>query len=133
MKLGHLCGDGDPLQRLREMYKWGDVTRKQYLSESREIDDELSSLNHPDIDSTTLTKLAQFLEDVSSAWELADQKRRNELGRALFESVWIDNQKLVGVSPRIELKPFFDLAYSELSSDVLQWRPRPGSNRRSQT
>ena len=119
------------LHRLRELYKWGDVTRKQYLSESREIDDELRSLKQPDTDSISMTKLAQFLEDVSSAWELADQERRNKLGRALFESVWIDNQKVMGVTPRPELKPFFDLVYSELSSDVLQWRPRPDSNRRS--
>jgi hypothetical protein len=36
---------------------------------------------------------------------------------------------VLGVTPRAELKPFFDLQYSELSTDVLQWRPRPDSNR----
>ncbi len=51
------------------------------------------------------------------------------LGPVGFDAVWIENQRVLGVTPRPELKPFFDLQYSELSSDVLQWRPRPDSNR----
>ena len=120
------------LDRLREMYKWGDMPRKQYLSESREIDDELSTLRQPDSNPATMTKLAHFLEDVSEGWREADQQRKNKLARTMFDSVWIDNQGVLGVTPRPELKPFFDLTYSELSKDVLQWRPRPDSNRRSQ-
>ena len=61
--------------------------------------------------------------DVSSGWREADQEKRNRLARTLFESVCIENQSVLGVTPRPELKPFIDLAYSELSTDVLQWRP----------
>ena len=75
--------------------------------------------------------LASFLRDVSSAWRDATQEHRNKLARSLFESVWVDKQRVLGVTPRPELKPFSDLQYSELSNDVLQWRPRPDSNRRS--
>ena len=74
-----------------------------------------------------MDKLAQFLRDFSLAWWEADQERRNKLARLLFDGVWIKDQAVFGVTPRPELKPFFDLAYSELSKDVLQWRPRPGS------
>ncbi len=121
------------LHRLRDLYKWGDMTREEYLSESRDIDEQLMSIERPASDQATLRKLAQFLEDVSSGWREADPERRNKLTRTLFDSVWIENQDVLGVTPRVELRPFFDLAYSELSNDVLQWRPRPESNRRSQT
>ena len=46
-------------------------------------------------------------------------------------SVWIENQKVLGVTPRPELAPFFDVRDEEQSNVVLQWRPRPDSNRRS--
>ena len=117
------------LERLKELYKWGDISREQYHAESREIEDELATVQTPmDVDGN-MEKLAQFLRDVASAWQQASQAHRNKLARSLFESVWIENQKVLGVTPRPELKPFFDLQYSELSNDVLQWRPRPDSNR----
>ena len=75
--------------------------------------------------------MAEFLLDVASAWGEATQKHRNKLAKALFESVWVNDQSVLGVTPKAELKPFFDLQYSGLSNDVLQWRPRPDSNRRS--
>ena len=78
-----------------------------------------------------MEKLAQFLRDVPSAWREATQEQRNKLARVLFDAVWIEDQQVLGVTPRPELKPFFDLQYSEMSNDVLQWRPRPDSNRRS--
>ena len=91
----------------------------------------LRSLPRTDHDEATITRLAEFLGDVASAWREATQKNRNKLAKALFESVWVKDQSVLGVTPRAELKPFFDLQYSGLSNDVLQWRPRPGSNLRS--
>ena len=75
----------------------------------------------------TLDRLAEFLKNVSSAWREASSEQRNKLARALFDAVWIENQKVLGATPRPELKPFFDLQYSEMSNDVLQWRARPVS------
>jgi hypothetical protein len=119
------------LDRLKDLYKWGDICREQYKAESREIEDELAALQIPaDIDGN-MERLAEFLSDVASGWRQAGQDLRNKLARNLFESVWIDTQSVLGVTPRPELKPFFDLQYSELSKDVLQVRPRPDSNRRS--
>ena len=119
------------LERLKDLYKWGDKTRREYMAESNEIEQALRSLPRTDHDEETITRLAEFLGDVASAWREATQKNRNKLAKALFESVWVKDQSVLGVTPRAELKPFFDLQYSELSTDVLQWRPRPDSNRRS--
>jgi len=57
----------------------------------------------------TLEKLAPFLNDVGMAWAEADQRQRNRLALSLFEAVWIQDQKVLAVTPRPELRPFFDL------------------------
>ena len=80
------------LDRLKDLYKWGDLERDQYQVETREIEEELATLKGPaDVDATMDT-LASFLRDVSSAWREATQERRNKLARSLFDSVWIDKQ-----------------------------------------
>ncbi|MCI0813119.1 MAG: zinc ribbon domain-containing protein, partial [Chloroflexi bacterium] len=120
------------LDRLKDLYKWGDKTKGEYQRETDEILGELQILQAAPVDdAAAMDKLAKFLRDFSSAWREADQERRNKLARLLFDGVWIKDQAVFGVTPRPELRPFFDLAYAELSKDVLQWRPRPGSNRRS--
>ena len=120
------------LDRLKDLYKWGDKTKGEYQRETDEILEELQMMERaPADDEAAMDKLAQFLKNVSSAWREADQERRNKLARVLFDGVWIKDQGVLGVTPRPELKPFFDLQYSELSNDVLQWRPRRDSNRRS--
>ena len=119
------------LARLRDLYKWGDIDKEQYRTESREIEEEMATLQVPADADETMENLAQFLRDVSLAWRRATSEQRNKLAKTLFESVWIKDQQVFGVTPRPELKPFFDLQYSGLSNDVLQWRPRPDSNRRS--
>ena len=77
-----------------------------------------------------LEKFAPFLRDVGAAWPEANEQQRNELARTLFERS-LENQTVRGVTPKPELKPFFDLQYLERSGNVLVWRPRPDSNRRS--
>ena len=115
------------LDRLKDLYKWGDKTKGEYQRETDEILEELQMLQTtPADDAAAMEKLAEFLRDVSSAWKEADQERRNKLARLLFDGVWIKDQAVIGVTPRPELKPFFDLQYAGLSNDVLQWRPRPG-------
>ena len=69
----------------------------------------------------TLDKLAHFLGNVVDAWKEATQEQRNKLASALFEQVWIEHNRVVGVKPREELKPFFQLSYEEyLKSSTCQ-------------
>ena len=118
------------LDRLKDLYKWGDKTKSEYQRETDEILEELQMLRAAPVDdSAAMDKLAEFLRDVSSAWRVADQERRNKLARLLFDGVWIKDQAVLGVTPRPELKPFFDLQYAGLSNDVLQWRPQSSEDR----
>lgn len=58
-------------------------------------------------------KLAHFLANVANVWKEASQEQRNELANTLFEQIWIEDNKVIGVEPREELKPFFQLSYEE--------------------
>ena len=51
-----------------------------------------------------------------------------QLASCLFETVWIQDKKLLAVTPRPEFKPFFDLQYAGMSHYMLQVRPRGDSN-----
>ncbi len=121
------------LQRLKDLYQWGHKSRQEYLNECAVIQRELDSLRPPANNGESLGKLAAFLNDVGMAWAEADQRQRNRLALSLFEAVWIQDQKVLAVTPRPELRPFFDLQYEGMWHDVLHWRPRgdsgcPGAN-----
>ncbi len=101
------------LQRIKDLYKWEHIDRQNYLREYNDLQRELSALTPAEENGKTLDKLAEFLKNVANAWKEATQEQRNKLANALFEEVWIGHNKVVGVKPREELKPFFQLSYKE--------------------
>jgi hypothetical protein len=48
------------------------------------------------------------------AWAEADQRQRNGLALSLLEAVRIQAHEVLAVTPRPELKPFFDLRYERI-------------------
>ena len=71
------------LGRTKELYGWGDITRERYLAEREAIHRELQVLTPIEEQSKNLGKLAQFLDNVSDAWDKANQEQRNKLARSL--------------------------------------------------
>jgi len=109
------------LARIKELYEWGHKPKDEYLADYDAIQRELRALAAPDDKRKTLDKLAHFLGNVVDAWKEATQEQRNKLASALFEQVWIEHNRVVGVKPREELKPFFQLSYEEyLKSSTCQ-------------
>ncbi len=109
------------LARIKELYEWGHKPKDEYLAEYDAIQRELRALAAPDDKRKTLDKLAHFLSNVVDAWKEAAQEQRNKLASALFEQVWIEHNRVVGIKPREELKPFFQLSYEEyLKSSTCQ-------------
>ena len=109
------------LERLKKLFAWGDLSEKQYLVEKDNTLEALRALTQPDTKSRVLERLAEFLKNVPRAWKEANQEQRNKLAGALFEQVWIEHNKVVGIKPREELKPFFQLSYEEyLKSSTCQ-------------
>ena len=72
------------------------------------------------VETDHLDKLATFLGDVSSAWDVATQEQRNKLVRALFDEVWVEDKTVVAVKPLPELDPFFRLNYEEFVKENIE-------------
>jgi hypothetical protein len=118
------------LERLKELYGWGDITKEAYLAEREEVQQELRALDMDSDKSDDLARLASFLRDVHEAWTAASAEQKNRLARVLFSTVWVSGGQVVGVEPRPELEPFFRLTQQpseELSTAVGKWRSRGDS------
>ena len=116
------------LGRIRNLYKWGDMSREEYLKEKESIQKELKALAPAESQAQDLDKLAGFLANIAQAWEEATGELRNNLARSLFQEIWIKDKQVVAVKPQPELEPFFQLNYEEYVSKVLKKRPRGDSN-----
>jgi site-specific DNA recombinase len=101
------------LERIKELYDWGDYSREKYLSEKAELQRRLAALAPEDEASQRLTRLAQYLKDFGEAWRDASQEQRSRMARRLFAEVWIDEKRVVAVRPQPEFEPFFNLQISD--------------------
>lgn len=97
------------LGRLKELYGWGHLQREDYLSEYEAVHRELEALKPETDRARHLERLAHFLKDVAAAWRDADHGQRNKLASAIFQQVWVKDNRVIGVRPLPELEPFFRL------------------------
>ena len=116
------------LERIKNLYKWGDISREEYLKEKEGIKKELKALTPVESQAQNLDKLAKFLANIAQAWEEATGELRNKLTRSLFQEIWIKDEQVVAVKPQPELTPFFQFNYEEYVNKVLKKRPRGDSN-----
>ena len=119
------------LDRVRNLYKWGDIAEEEYQKEKHSIQPELRTLTPVESQTEDLGRLASFLANVAKAWEAADGAGRNKLTRVPFQEVWLRDKEVVAVKSQPELEPFFKLNYDEFVNKVLKMRPRRDSNPRS--
>ena len=73
-----------------------------------------------------MDRLARFLRDVGSAWEVGDQGQRNKLARCLFDEIWLEDGKVVAVRPRPEFAPFFRLNHDTRVKEKVEVATRMG-------
>ena len=69
------------LERLKDLYKWGDKTRRGYMAESNELEQALRLLPRTDHDEA-VTRLADFLQDVVSVWGGGDPEASEQAGES---------------------------------------------------
>ncbi len=107
------------LKRLKEQYRWGHVSRREYLSEYKDTEDRLRHLVPPTSRHEELDRPAHFLSNVAEAWQQANQEQKNRLARVLFEEVRLDSGgRAVAVKPRLELQPFFGMNWECHTKDI---------------
>ena len=111
------------LDRIKNLYRIGDMEYAQYLAERQQLQARLAKLTVIQSKPNYLGRMAQFLDNLALAWEAADQESRNRLVSELFEAVWVKDSLVLGVTPRSEFVPFFDLAYPGCQTKLLTGDP----------
>ncbi len=107
------------LKRLKEQYRWGHISQREYLKNYTETEYQLKQLTLGKNGQEELERLVHFLANVADGWREANQKQRNKLARVLFEEIRLDSGgKVVAVKPRPELEPFFRLSYECHARDI---------------
>jgi site-specific DNA recombinase len=138
---------GGRIERIAEMYKWGDLTREAYRAEREQLEAEHTTLRVATSQAEVLAQAATFLKDLPAAWEAASPAQRNALAVLVFEAIEIEDDRVTAVVPQPDFAPFFvkralDEGLIEEndngatgvtpSSEVMNGRKRRDSNPRSQ-
>jgi site-specific DNA recombinase len=118
-------------QRLRDLYELGDLPKPDYVAKRNAIDTELDRLSPgptPDLD-----EARAVLDDFARFWktETAPEPRRQLLAQ-LFERVWVDGDRIVGVRPTPAFADLFvpTNANTAAETTVRKVRERRDSNPR---
>jgi DNA invertase Pin-like site-specific DNA recombinase len=98
------------LERIKELYKWGDLTREAYIADRDRLEAELATLNGATDQATVLMKAAGLLRDLATGWAQASEEQKHDLAKLVFRSVEIAEDRVIAVIPQADLAPFFNLA-----------------------
>jgi hypothetical protein len=92
---------------MRDLYELGDLERPEYIARRDAINTELNALAPQPI--ADLDHARQILEDFTVFWEREkdpDAKRR--FLSLIFQSIWLDEDRVVAVQPKPPFLPFFE-------------------------
>jgi site-specific DNA recombinase len=97
------------LERMKDLYTWGDLTREAYLTERDQLEQQLARFQGTTDRVALLRRVSIYLQDVPAAWEAATPEQRNALARTVLQSVEIRDDRVTAVVPQPEFAPFFNL------------------------
>ena len=113
------------LERLKDLYVIGDLSKSDYEIKRNVLEGELEA-SHPRA-VVDLTAAAAALTNFSLFWEREKSPgERNNLLRHIFESVSVNGDQLVAVTPREAFLPYFHFG----ADGVWEQRERRDSNPR---
>jgi site-specific DNA recombinase len=105
------------LERLRDLYVMGDVTKDEYTLRRQAIEEELERVGPP-LD-PQLDRAEAVLRDFSAFWDAEPKPaERRKLIAALFDRVWQDEGTIVAVRPREPFLRYFRAAENLASADA---------------
>ena len=88
------------LERARELYLEGDLSKERYLIIKENTEAELTTIYVPELDDAV--EAVKILTDLSILWKESNPGQRNRLLLAIFHSIYVDleSREVVGLRPR---------------------------------
>ncbi len=94
------------LDRTRDLYELGDLTRPEYIARRDAINTELASLTPEPLPG--LDQASKVLEDFTIFWASeTDPNAKRQFLSHVFGGVWLDHDRIVAVQPKPSFLPFF--------------------------
>lgn len=94
------------LERLRDLYLLGDLTKPEYLLRRQAIEEQLQRAKPPA--NPNIDRARKLLEDFASFWEVeTDPNERRKLTGNLFEHVSQKDGRVVAVKPHAAFASYF--------------------------
>ena len=110
------------LERLRDLYVMGDLTKPEYVMRRQALEEELQRTKPPT--NPDLDRAAAILEDFTRFWEAEPEPaERRKLVLSLFEQVWQKDGQIVAVKPHHAFASYFTAA-----SEVRPTHPKADAN-----
>ncbi|HWY90367.1 MAG TPA: replication-relaxation family protein [Solirubrobacteraceae bacterium] len=114
------------LERLRELYVMGDITKPQYVMRRQALEEELQRTKPPT--NPDLDRAAAILEDFARFWDAEPEPaERRKLILSMFEQVWQKDGQIVAVKPNHAFASYFTAA-----SEGRPTHPKPAGAARQQ-
>jgi hypothetical protein len=103
------------LERLRDLYVMGDLTKPEYVMRRQALEEELQRTKPPT--NPDLNSAAAILEDFARFWDAEPEPaERRKLVLSLFEQVWQKDGQIVAVKPNHAFASYFtDAAEAQAS------------------
>jgi hypothetical protein len=122
------------LEKLADLYSWGDFSESEYRRQKATVDAELAKLPVND-ELILFDRHRAVIRSLGDSLAVAPGEKRQELVASLVERVETTEQEVVRVVRTPPARPFFAsaAAESERGEDFAAtpvWRPRTDSNRR---
>jgi site-specific DNA recombinase len=97
------------LERLRDLYVMGDITKPQYVMQRQVLEEELQRAKPPT--DPDLDRAQAILEDFSRFWDAEPEPaERRRLILSLFAQVWAKDNQIVAVKPNPAFANYFTAA-----------------------
>jgi hypothetical protein len=97
---------GPRIERIAEMHKWGDLTREAWLTEREHLKAELATCEWQRARLRCWCgRRASIKKDLLAAWEAANPEQRNALACLDFESIKIEDDRVLAVVPQPDFAP----------------------------
>ncbi len=97
------------LERLRDLYVMGDLTKPQYVMRRQTMEEELQRTKPPT--NPDLDRSQAILEDFARFWDAEPEPaERRKLLLSLFAQVWAKDNQIVAVKPNTAFQHYFTAA-----------------------